>query len=148
MFARTVFPSLQSRYIAPMTHRFTTPALQILTAMIFIACWTLQVCAQPLTPQAPEPVNAHAHHQMSGHAHHGAPGEQAEPECEENALCGAPLLLNDLPQLDLPAILPEAPKPDLKALRQTAAKAPVFDPLHPIPPPWPTPVQLFIVQLN
>lgn len=131
-----------------MTHRFVTPALQILTAIIFIACWTLQVCAQPLATHTPEPVNAHAHHQMSRHAHHGAHSGQAEPECEENALCGAPLLLNDLPQLDLPAILPETPKPDLKALRQVAEKAPVFDPNRPRPPPRPSPVQLFTVQLN
>ena len=131
-----------------MTRRFAHPLPQILTAMIFIACWTIQVCAQPLAPQTPEPVNAHAHHQMSGHTHHGAASDQAEPECEDNALCGAPLVLKDAPQPDLPAILPEAPKPDLKALRETAAKAPVFDPLHPRPPPWPTPVQLFIVQLN
>ena len=122
-----------------MSLRFANPLPHILTAMIFIACWTMQMCAQPMTPEAPEPVNAHAHHQMS---------DQAEPECEDNALCGAPLVLNDLPQLDLPAILPDAPKPDFKTLRQVAAKAPVFDPLHPRPPPWPTPVQLFTVQLN
>ncbi len=148
MFARTVFLSPQERYVGAMTRRFDTPLPQILTAMIFIACWTMQVCAQPMTPAAADHADAHAHHQTSAHAHHGAPSQQADPECEENALCGAPLVLNDAPQLDLPAILPEAPKPDLKALRLVATKAPVFDPNRPRPPPWPTPIQLFTVQLN
>ena len=148
MFARAVFLSVQERYVGAMTHRFANPLPQILTAMIFIACWTMQVCAQPMTPAAIDHGDAHAHHQMSGHDHHSAQSKQADPECEENALCGAPLVLNDAPQLDLPVILPEAPKPDLKALREVAVKAPVFDPHRPRPPPRPTPVQLHAVQLN
>ena len=148
MFAVMVFPRASRRYIDGMSLRSATPLPQILTAMIFIACWTLQVCAQPVTPSGQDAPGAHAHHQMSAHAHHGDQSQQADPECEPNALCGAPLVLNDAPQFDLPVILPDAPRPDLKALRDVAAKAPVFDPNRPRPPPWPTPVQLSTVQLN
>ena len=55
---------------------------------------------------------------------------------------------SDAPQLDAPAVLPSTPRPDLAQLRRTAAKAPVYDPLRPRPPPRPTPVQLRSVQLN
>lgn len=148
MFAPTVLLASKSGYFGNMARWLFNRLPQILTAMVFIACWTMQVCAQPMPHAAAQAANAHVHHQMGDHGHHGAPSQQADPECEDNALCGAPLVLSDAPELDLPVVLPEAPKTDLKALRQTAAKTPALDPHRPRPPPRPTPVQLHAVQLN
>ncbi|WP_421858212.1 hypothetical protein [Oceanicaulis sp.] len=138
-----------------MIQRISASLPHILTAMIFIACWTVQVCAQPIEPAGHEHAHnaAHApavsdHHQMSGHAHHAGASDQADPHCDDNALCGAALVLSDAPQVDAPAVLPTAPRPDLAQLRRMAAQAPVYDPLRPRPPPRPTPVQLHSVQLN
>ncbi|WP_375549352.1 hypothetical protein ABWI01_02895 [Oceanicaulis alexandrii] len=138
-----------------MIQRVAASLPHVLTAMIFIACWTVQVCAQPIAPAgqghahgAGHAQSASDHHQMSGHAHHAAAQDQADPHCDENALCGAALVLSDAPQIDAPAVLPTAPRPDLAQLRRTAVQAPAYDAQRPRPPPRPTPVQLHSVQLN
>lgn len=149
-----VFLTLRARYVAPMIQRFTASLPRILTAMIFIACWTVQVCAQPIEPAGHDHAHGAAHapavsdHQMAGHAHHAGASDQADPHCDDNALCGAALVLSDAPQINAPAILPTAPRPDLAQLRRTAVQAPAYDPLRPRPPPRQTPVQLHSVQLN
>ena len=150
-----VFLSQLEGYIASMIQRFAASLPHILTAMIFIACWTLQACAKPIELAGHEHAHGAAHgqgasdhHQMAGHDHHAAAHDQADPHCDDNALCGAALVLSDAPQIDAPAVLPTTPRPDLAQLRRTAVQTPVYDPLRPRPPPRQTPVQLHSVQLN
>lgn len=120
--------------------------LSVLTMLVFIACWTLQVCAGSAASAASgDEVHPHrAQHEARASVVDAADGETSQHHCDSMSVCAAPATLTA--ELDAKAFTPpEAPVVHRPApLRGVpASRAPTLS--APAPP---TPVQTYAVQLN